>query len=296
VCGLFGFKPSRGRTVSAMLAASDYGDLTSDHCISRSVRDSALFLSLTEGDELARVGYVRHPIEKRLRIATWSRTMMGEEAEAPVRRAYDEALALVTSLGHEVEEVAPPTIDGAELRDAFFIVAGAAIAGVADMLLKMSGRAVDRHGFEPFTLALVEEYRRQGPASLDRARTALSKAARKYLTATQHHDVVLTPTLATPPWRLGHLSPILSRVELLNRTARSVGYTPIQNIAGCPAMSVPLHWSDEGLPIGTHFAAAPGAEATLLGLAYQLESARPWRDRWAPHSYPRLFDDACPKS
>jgi amidase len=104
------------------------------------------------------------------------------------------------------------------------------------------------------------------------------------------YDVVLTPTLATVPWRIGHLSPILPREELVRRTARSVGYTPIHNIAGCPAMSVPLHWTDEGLPIGIHFAAAPGADALLLGLAYQLEAARPWHHRWAPYSYPRLFD------
>jgi len=104
---------------------------------------------------------------------------------------------------------------------------------------------------------------------------------------------VLTPTLATAPWRLGHLSPILGRVELLNRTARTVGYTPIHNAAGCPAMSVPLHWTDDDVPIGTHFAAAPGGEATLLGLAYELEAARPWKDRYAPYSYPRL---ACPRS
>jgi len=92
--------------------------------------------------------------------------------------------------------------------------------------------------------------------------------------------VLLTPTLATEPWPIGHLSPLVGRDEVLARAGRSLGYTPIQNIAGCPAMSVPLHVSERGLPIGTHLAAAPGADALLLGLAYQLEAARPWRDRW----------------
>src|SRR5689334_16961993 len=79
-CGVFGFKPSRGRTVPASLASSDFGDITSDHCLSRSVRDSALFLSITEDTtSAAPVGFVRHPISKKLRIATWTRTMMGEE-------------------------------------------------------------------------------------------------------------------------------------------------------------------------------------------------------------------------
>lgn len=99
---------------------------------------------------------------------------------------------------------------------------------------------------------------------------------------------MLTPTLATPPWRVGHLSPVLDAGELHRRTREAVGYTPIHNVAGCPAMSVPLHWSDEGLPIGSHFAAAPGQEPLLLGLAYELEEARPWRDRWAPFSIPAI--------
>lgn len=297
-CGLFGLKPSRGRCVSAMLASSDFGDLTNDLCISRSVRDTALFLSITEATDgpFAPVGYVRDPIGRRLRIAAWTRTMMGEEPEPAVRRAYDESLALLSSLGHEVEEIASPAVDGPGLRDAFFLVAGAAMSGVADMLLNMTGQPVGPHGFEPFTWALVDEFRRGGPSALERARATLQACARAYVQATEGYDVVMTPTLATLPWRIGHLSPILSREELLNRTARSVGYTPIQNVVGCPAMSVPLHWTAEGLPIGTHFAAAPGAEATLLGLAHELEAARPWRDAWAPYSYPRLFIDPCRKS
>jgi amidase len=155
------------------------------------------------------------------------------------------------------------------------------------MIEKM--RPLDAHAFEPFTMALIEEYLRQGPASLERARAALQSAGRKYLAATESYDVVLTPTVATTPWRIGHLSPILPRPELLARTSRTVGYTPVHNVTGSPAMSVPLFWSDEGLPIGAQFAAELGDEATLLGLAYELEAARPWRDRWAPYSYPRLF-------
>jgi len=291
VCGLFGFKPSHGRTLTATLAPSDFGDLTSDHCISRSVRDSALFLSVTEVREggLPPVGYVRDPIARRLRIATWTQTAMGEEPELAVRRAYEEAVALCVSLGHEVEPIAVPAVDGPALGDAFFLVAGAAIAGLVDMMPQMRGQPVGRHELEPFTWALVEAFKSRGPNALVEARAVLGTAARIYLDAVKEYDVVLTPTLAIGPWRIGHLSPVLPREELLRRTARAVGYTPIHNIAGCPAMSVPLHWTPEGLPIGTHFAAAPGAEALLFGLAYQLEEARPWKDRWAPYSYPVLF-------
>ncbi|MBI5536753.1 MAG: amidase [Deltaproteobacteria bacterium] len=289
VCGLFGFKPSRGRTVPASLSSSDFLDMTSDHCISRSVRDSALFLSLTEDRTSgAPVGYVRHPIERKLRIASWTRTAMGDEPEPAVRKAHDDAAALLGELGHHVEAIAPPTFDGPALADAFFLVAGAAIAGIVDMVDRMRGEPVQTEELEPFTWELVETFLSRGPDALPQSRATFARAVQAYRAATAAYDVVLTPTIATEPWSVGHLSPILGREELIRRTGRAVGYTPIHNIAGCPGMSVPLHFPDGGLPIGSHFAAAAGADGVLLGLAYQLEQARPWKDRWAPYSIPAL--------
>ncbi|PTL85987.1 amidase [Vitiosangium sp. GDMCC 1.1324] len=286
-CGLFGFKPSRGRTVPASFASSDFGDMTSDHCISRSVRDSALFLSITEDRSSgAPVGFVREPIARKLRIATWTRTMMGAEPEPAVRRAYDEAVALLTELGHRVEPIAPPGFDAPVLSDAFFLVAGAAIADIVERVDQLRGMPVQNDELEPFTWALVETFLARGPDALPQSRAAFAKAVQTYLETTRGYDVVLTPTIATEPWLIGHLSPILGREELIRRTGRAVGYTPIHNIAGCPGMSVPLHFPKDGLPIGTHFAAAPGADALLFGLAYQLEQARPWKDHWAPYSIP----------
>ncbi|MBZ0238491.1 MAG: amidase, partial [Deltaproteobacteria bacterium] len=116
----------------------------------------------------------------------------------------------------------------------------------------------------------------------------LAASARAHLDATADLDVIVTPVLATLPWKLGHLSPFVPADELIRRTAEAVGYTPIHNIAGTPAMSVPLHSSTDGLPIGAHLAAAPGSDALLLELAYELEAARPWADRFAPFSYARL--------
>jgi amidase len=289
-CGVFGFKPSRGRTVPAAFGTSDFLEMTSDHCLSRSVRDSALFLSLTEDrSATVPVGFVREPIRRKLRIATWTRTMMGGEPEPSVRRAYDEAVALLTELGHHVEPIAPPDFDGPALRDAFFLVAGAAIAGVVETMDRMRGVPVQTEELEPFTWELVEKVHAYGPDAVPWSRAAFARGVQVYGEATRGYDVVLTPTLATEPWRIGHLSPVLKREELLKRTARSVGYTPIQNIASCPAMSVPLCFPQGGVPIGMHFAAAPGEDALLLGLAYQLEEARPWKDRWAPYSIPALF-------
>lgn len=290
VCGLFGFLPSRGRSVRASPGASDFDALVGEHCVSRSVRDSALFLACTEDQEgpLPPVGHVRGPIARRLRIGAWTRTLLGEEPTAAVRGAHDAALALCASLGHEVEEVEAPRLAGPELAEAFFLVAGAAVAGAMAMVAAMSGQAVAEDAVEPFTRAVAEHFLARGPAALEASRALFARSAAAYLAATEAYDVVLTPTLAVEPWALGHLSPVLPREEVIARTGRAVGYTPIHNIAGAPAMSVPLHVSLAGLPIGAHFAARPGADGLLLGLAYELEAAEPWGDRWAPWSYPRL--------
>ena len=288
VCGVFGFKPSRDRTVSASFVTNDFLAMTSDHFITRSVRDSAHLLAITEDG--AELGYVCDPIDRPLRIGAFTRTAMGEEPEDAVKRAHQSAMSLLAELGHHVETIDAPAYDGNVLGDAFFFVAGAAIAGAADMVEGMRGSPAEEEELEPFTWALIERARAGGEAGLDQARAALAAAARSYLQATRAYDVILTPTLATTAWRLGHLSPLLGRDELVARTARSVGYTPLENIAGCPAMSVPLSFPEGGLPIGAHFAAAKGAEKLLFGLAYQLERARPWADRWPPFSIPRLAE------
>lgn len=290
VCGLFGFKPSKGRTLPAAFASSDFLEMTSDHCISRSVRDSAYFLSLTEDPAHSQpVGFVREPLRRKLRIGSWTRTAMGDKPEPDVERAHDDVLALLTSLGHTVESINPPDFEGPALGDAFFLVAGAAIAGVVEMVDRMRGEPVQEHELEPFTWALIETFQSRGPESLVKARETFAHTVRLYREFTREYDVIVNPTLATKPWRLGHLSPVLGREELIRRTARSVGYTPIHNIAGCPSMSVPLTFPENGLPLGTLFSAAPGADALLLGLAYELENARPWKNHWPRYSIPVLF-------
>ena len=286
-CGVFGFKPSRARTVSAGFVGSDFADMTSEHCISRTVRDSALWLSLTEdhsGGEPA--GFVRDPITRPLRIATWTRTMTGEEPEAAVRSGHDATVELLDGLGHVVEPVPAPRFDDPELPKAFYVVAGAAIAAIVERADQMSDVPVQRDQLEPFTWALIDSLLEHGPDALPRARAALARAERVYRETARGYDAVLTPTCAVTTPLIGHLSPVLSCDELIRRTGPVLGYTAIQNVVGAPAMSVPLHTSDEGLPIGAQLAAAPGNDAMLLGLAYQLEAARPWRDRWPPYSIP----------
>ena len=292
VCGLFGFKPSRARTVPANSGGPDFLGLISDHCITRSVRDSALFLSVTEaqGGALPAIGYVREASAKRLRIGAFTRTAMGDEPDPAVRRAFDQAVALCTTLGHELRPIAAPALDGAALGNAFFLSAGAAMAGMVEMLGRMRGAAVRPEELEPFTWALIRRFQGRAASAWEDARGAFAKAAKAYVEAFADCDVLLTPTLSELPWRLGHLSPLLEYDELMARTARAVGYTPIHNIAGCPAMSVPLHWTADNLPIGVQFSANVGGDDTLLHLAYELEAAQPWRERWAPHSFPRIIE------
>jgi len=280
--GLFGLKPSRGRTVPSSLTPSPYDALLSDGCISRSVRDTALFLSLVEAEgPLPRLGYVREPGGKALRIGYHSTTLIGSEPEPECLRALESSVALCQQLGHRVEPAPVPRVDGRALSAAYFACAGGALAGMLAVLEPMLGRQVGSEDLEPFTLELIAAARAGG---VD-VRGCFEAAAHAYLDSLSPYDLLLTPTYATRPWQLGWMSPLLPREELIARTEQAVCYTPVHNIAGCPAMSVPLHWSVDGVPIGSHFAAAPGREDLLLGLAYQLEQARPWADRWAPYSF-----------
>ncbi|HKO50083.1 MAG TPA: amidase family protein [Polyangiaceae bacterium] len=296
-CGLFGFKPSRGRTVVANRSGSEFANMTSDHCLSRSVRDSALFLSLTEDHSAsAPVGFVRGPSTRRLRIAAWTTSMVGDEPDAAVLRAHERTILLLRELGHQVEPVSAPCYEVPGLGEAYHLIAGAAVAGVVESIDRTRGEPVQSAELEPFTWSLVDALGDCLGDPVAHSLAAFARAVSCYNEVARHFDLVLTPTVGMESVPLGYLSPILARETLLERTRRILAYTPIHNIAGCPAMSVPLQWSDAGLPIGAHFAAAPGEDARLLALAYELERAAPWQQRWPAYSIPMLggsvLDDA----
>ena len=288
VTGLFGLKPSRGRSVASNVISSPLDYLVSDGCISRSVRDSALFLSVVEADgPWPRLGYVRGPRREKLRIGYTTRTLIGSEPDPECARALEASVALCRELGHTLDPAALPDIDGRAVGRAYFTVAGATLSGFMGQLEVKLGRRVGSRDLEPVTLELMARARVALEQGFDVQRT-LQVATQRYLEALAPFDLLLTPTLATPPWQLGHMSPLLGVEEVMARTEAAVCYTPIHNPAGCPGMSVPLYWTPAGVPIGSHFAAAPGREDLLLGLAYELEAARPWAERWAPYSFVRL--------
>ncbi len=282
VCGVFGFKPSAGRSVPAADAGM-LGGLVTHHCISKSVRDSAALLAVTEarGAEarFESVGFVSEPGRRRLKIGYYIENLMGQEPDPEVEAALRDVVGLCSGLGHEVILSPGPRTDGKALSDAFFTLAGSTMAQMASTMESALGRKIGGDDLEPFTLALIDWYFAQGSDAFERAMSTVHRAAEQMNVFCGEFDALLCPTLSATPKPIGFLSPRLDREELVARTESWVGYTPIHNIAGMPAMSVPLSASQQGLPIGSHFAARPGADAVLLGLAYELEEAAPWVGR-----------------
>ncbi|WP_448639239.1 amidase family protein [Geodermatophilus sp. URMC 63] len=283
--GVFGFKPSNRRGEPTGPEVPGLGALLVEHVITRSVRDSAAFLAATErsgpGAVHPPVGRVTGPSPTRLRIAVLEPTLLGARPDGAVRRELDRAAALCDSLGHRVEVAPAPDVDGAAVSRGFFTAAALTVAEVARAVTPLLGRPPGEDELEPFTLELVAWAATLGPDAPARTERALADAARGYLRLFERCDVVLSPTLARASWPVGHLSPAAGRETLVRRTEEAVGYTPIHNVAGCPAMSVPLG-RHEGLPVGVHFAARPGADRLLLELAFELEAAAPWADVWPP--------------
>ncbi len=279
-CGLFGLKPSRGR-----LGPHEVGeiDISVQHCVSHSVRDSARLFAATEyrGDDalLPPVGPVMGPSERRLRIALHTGNLFGEAPHPDVEVALQNAARLCAELGHQVEH-ASPNIDGPAFVH-HFITAWASFPG--QPLAAAEAAGLDPATvLEPWTLELAAEFARRGPDALAAAKHNFEAMERVFAAFFRRYDVLLTPVLKAPPVRIGEQAPTLDYDELYQRVTDWVSYTPLHNAAGTPAMSVPLAMGRGGLPIGVQFAAAHGAERTLFELAYELEAAFPWASR-RPH-------------
>jgi amidase len=218
---------------------------------------------------------------QRLRIALTIPDARGREPDPEVRAATEAAAALCRSLGHEVREAAP-ALNGQQFSDDFILVWAAGAAEVVGLVQSQApvGAPLEQL-LEPLTLDLARMYQAQGQAALEQAIARLYAAGAAFNAFFSDVDVFLTPVLAKPPVALGEIAPTLG-LEGFDRVRDYVGYTPLQNVAGAPAMSVPLGWSAGGLPIGAHFSAPTGHERRLLELAYELEQAQPWAARRPP--------------
>lgn len=282
-CSLFGLKPSRGRTVP-LGRPTGIVEIASSHAVSVSVRDSAHWLAFTERTGAERVfepiGIVGAPSARRLRIGLDLEPLAGNALDPEVRAAIEDTARKCEALGHRVER-APLPLPKRELLSAFMLYWSSGAAMVADGLEKRLGRPLTDADLEPWTLGLRDYFR----ARRDGFETAVAMIRSTSAACAAFHeryDVLLTPVATRLPFRIGELAPDLPFVTHFERATSYVGFTPIQNGAGTPAMSVPLHWSKTGLPIGSHFAAKAGDERTLLELAFELEVAHPWAGRRPP--------------
>ena len=288
-CGLFGMKPTRARTPAGPDAGEGWSGMGAVHAVSRSVRDNAALLDATAGPDLG-APYWAPPPERpyleevgrpagRLRIAFQSRSFNGVETHPECTAAVEEASRLCAELGHEVEETSL-SIDTETFRQATgTIIAANLRANVEDRAATL-GRDFGADDLEPVTYVTVVGAAETGAAEYARAIRVIHGVGRQVAGFLERYDVLLTPTMATPPLPLGVLS--LSNPDLgefLGNLLKTIAFTQLFNASGNPAMSVPLAWNAAGLPIGVQFAGRFGDEATLFRLAAQLEQARPWFDR-----------------
>jgi amidase len=288
-CGLFGLKPTRARNP----LGPDFGDIFSglviDHAVTRSVRDSAALLDATAGPDIGDPYWAPPPARPflqevgtssgKLRIAFTVTAGSEIKVHPDCVSAVHEAAKLCVELGHQVEEVVP-LLNRELVTQSFMVLWSAGCSWTIDGIGMVTGRTVTAAQVEPLTWALHEMGRKQSASAYLLSLSLLQRVARDIGQFFLKYDVWLTPTLSEPPVPLGTFdSPPENPLQGLRRAEQFVPFTPICNVTGQPAMSVPLYWNAEGLPIGVHFVGRFGDEATLFRLAAQLESARPWAGR-----------------
>jgi amidase len=290
-CGLVGLKPTRQRISEGPLIGDNMSGLTVELVVSRSVRDTAAILEAVHGPAPGDP-YVAPPPSRpyteelgadpgKLRIGLLTEPLLEAEPNEVVAEAARDAARLLESLGHEIEESHPTGFEEMDVIDTFLTRWMAGQAATLDQLQAVVGREIGPGDVEPLTWALAEEGRR--------------RSADRYLAAVGQHqlisrmiaewfesgfDLLLTPTLGEPPPPLGTFDDSGDDpVAALMRGAQTATFTATFNVTGQPAISLPLHWSDDRLPIGVQLVAGFGEEDLLLRVASQLEEARPWSDR-----------------
>jgi amidase len=320
-CGIFGLKPTRGRTPTGPIEGELWEGAAIEHVLTRSVRDSAAMLDAISGPEAGAPYVTADPARPfreevgadpgRLRIAFTDRPLLGDRMDDDCKVALRDTVALLESLGHTLVEASPPLDRDQFLRAFLLMVCGQSDADLTDAE-SATGLRASPGNVEITTWGLALLGRSYSAGSMAHARRQLERTARAVGRWFEGYefDALLTPTLTTPPFLTGALQPpshelvalkvlgalraggVLRMAGALEKSAKRVfdwiACPPLFNVTGQPAMSVPLAWNAAGLPIGMHFAARWGDEATLFRLAAQLETARPWFSRRPPVSSPMI--------
>lgn len=309
-CGLFGLKPTRGRTPTGPNYGLVWRGAVVEHVLTRSVRDSAAMLDATHGSDPGAPFEIAPPTGSYvtdvetdpppLRIAWTTTPTVGATVDPNAVASVERTVELLTALGHDLIE-AHPIVEGESFARAFLTMVSAELAAdLADAEAKL-GRKARRADVEPATWALALVADALSAREFAGALRTLERMSRDVGQFFQEYDVLLTPSLAFPPPELGAMAPSRTEDRFLRllgafgsgRLIRAAGlleeaaktafeftpWTPVYNVTGQPAMSVPMEWDPSGLPIGAHFVGRFGREDTLFRLAGQLERARPWFDR-----------------
>lgn len=278
-CGLVGLKPSRGRNIGeeAMRAVSDLGV---HGCVSRTVRDTAAWLEATQtrqpGAAFAPVPRVVAPIEHSLRICSYSTIMRtGEPPDASVQRVFADTVDLLGKFGHCVTDGQLP-FDGPGAMETLNEVIEGGFTRRLALLSQQSGIPIAPEDLEHRSATLLAVGSRIDDERLGAAFRRMERVVAAYLDRLSEFDIWMTPTFSTEIVRIGVFGPEIAWLDQRDHLFDYAGYCWIDNFAGTPSISLPMGFSDNGLPVGIQFATRAGGEALLLALAYQLEAAVEW--------------------
>jgi amidase len=295
-CGLVGLKPSRGRNSLGPERGESWHGMVAEHVLTRSVRDTAAVLDAVSGQMPGDPYFAPPPLRPfreepgadpgSLRIGLMTRTPGGTiEVDPECARAASETARLLEGLGHRVEEAFPAGLDDPQSAPGMVAVIGAWTARDLDYWSEKTGREIGPNDVEPYTWTLAELGRGITAPAYVAAIQALERYAREVSSWWAEFDLLLTPTMAEVPPILGQFGAAPDDPTApLGRSGPVVAFTAPFNVTGQPAISLPMHWSGEGLPVGVQLVAEYAREDVLLRIAAQLEQARPWKDRRPPIS------------
>lgn len=285
-CGLFGLKPSRGRVASGPTNLESSMGLSVHHALTRSVRDSALLLQLTQGAEAgSRVALPNADMmaalsakPKKLKIALMDNHPFGYPIEQDSKDALNKTVKLLTDLGHIVE-IAQPTLPLEQMFKGMGVATSSSMLNAVQARELKLGRAAREDEFESLVWGHLQNAKTFTAQQMLNARTAFDQGGQAFAHFFNDYDLILTPVTTGPPPKIGELTLNQPYESFVKTVLKASPLCALFNMTGLPAMSIPLHWNKNGLPIGVQFAGAYGAEAQLITLAAQLESAAPWADK-----------------